>query len=109
MTEFNKPLHQGVRGLQQLTLQMIAEGQSNPHFLAAGATDYCRYFGNVLLAYMWARIAKVCLDKQDDQYYVAKLASARFFFKRIFPETLGLAAKIQAGHKTLMDYPVEMM
>ena len=33
---------------------------------------------------------------------------ARFFFKKIFPETIGLAAKIQAGHKTLMDYPVEM-
>jgi alkylation response protein AidB-like acyl-CoA dehydrogenase len=109
MTEFNKPLYQGVRGLQQLTLQMIAEGQSNPHFLAAGATDYCRYFSNVLLAYMWARMAKVCLEKPDEPYYGAKLASARFFFTRIFPETMSLAAKIQAGDKTLMDYPLEMM
>jgi len=109
MAEFNKPLHQGVRGLQQLTLLMIAEGQSNPHFLAAGATDYCRYFSNVLIAYMWARIAKVSLPKKGEPFYDAKLASARFFFKKIFPETVGLAAKIQAGHKTLMDYPLEMM
>ena len=109
MSEFNKPLHQGVRGLQQLTLLMIAEGQANPHFLAAGATDYCRYFGNVLLAYMWAKMAKVSLTKQGEPFYDAKIASARFFFKRIFPETVGLAAKVQAGHKTLMDYPVEMM
>lgn len=109
MKEFNKPLHQGVRGLQQLTLLMIAEGQANPHFLAAGATDYCRYFGNVLLAYMWARMAKISMTKKGDPFYDAKIASARFFFKRIFPETVGLAAKVQAGHKTVMDYPVEMM
>ncbi|MDB3854714.1 acyl-CoA dehydrogenase C-terminal domain-containing protein [Euryarchaeota archaeon] len=109
MSEFNKPLHQGVRGLQQLTLLMIAEGQANPHFLAAGATDYCRYFGNVLLAYMWAKMAKVSLTKQGEPFYDAKIASARFFFKKVFPETVGLAAKVQAGHKSLMDYPVEMM
>ena len=108
MGEFNKPLHQGVRGLQQITLLMIAEGMANPHFLAAGATDYCRYFGNVLLGYMWAKMAKVCLERQGEPFYDAKLASARFFFKRIYPETVSLAAKIQSGPKTLMDYPVEM-
>ena len=64
MSEFNKPLHQGVRGLQQLTLLMIAEGQANPHFLASGATDYCRYFGNVLLAYMWAKMAKTAIKRK---------------------------------------------
>ena len=108
MAEFNKPLHQGARGLQQITLLMIAEGMANPHFLAAGATDYCRYFGNVLLAYMWARMAKICLQKKGDPFYDAKLASARFFFKRIYPETISLAAKIQSGPKPLMDYPLEM-
>tara|TARA_B100001113_G_scaffold263229_1_gene218124 strand:- start:2264 stop:4066 length:1803 start_codon:yes stop_codon:yes gene_type:complete len=109
MAEFNKPLHQGVRGLQQLTLLMIAEGQANPHFLASGATDYCRYFGNVLLAYMWAKMAKISLNKKGNPFYDAKVASARYFFNRIFPETVGLAARIQSGHKNLMDYPVEMM
>ena len=108
MSEFNKPLHQGVRGLQQLTLLMIAEGQANPHFLASGATDYCRYFGNVLLAYMWAKMAKISIEKIGDPFYDAKLASARFFFKRIFPETVSLAAKIQSGHKTVMEFPTEM-
>jgi alkylation response protein AidB-like acyl-CoA dehydrogenase len=109
MDEFNKPLHQGVRGLQQITLLMIAEGMADPHFLAAGATDYCRYFGNVLLAYMWAKMAKVSLKRKGEPFYDAKLASARFFFKRIYPETISLAAKIQSGPKPLMDYPEAMM
>ena len=88
---------------------MISEGMADPHFLAAGATDYCRYFGNVLLAYMWAKMAKVSIEKKGDPFYDAKLASARFFFKRIYPETISLAAKIQSGPKSLMDYPEAMM
>ena len=43
MAPFTKSLYQGVRGLQQLTLLMVSEGAGNPHFLAAGATDYTRY------------------------------------------------------------------
>lgn len=109
MDEFNKPLHQGVKGLQQLTLLMITEGMSNPHFLAAGASDYLRYFANVVLAYMWAKMARVCLENPDSKFHQAKLASARVFFKRIFPETISLAASIQSGHKHLMEYPLEMM
>ena len=109
MAEFNKPLHKGVRGLQQLTLLMISQGMGNPHFLAAGATDYCRYFGNILLAYMWARMARVCLEHPDSDFHQAKLASARVFFNRIYPETISLAANIQAGHKDLMNYPEAMM
>jgi hypothetical protein len=57
---------------------------------------------------MWARMAKICLKNKGDPFYDAKLASARFFFKRIYPETVSLAAKIQSGPKPLMDYPVEM-
>ena len=54
-------------------------------------------------------MAKIILEKKGDAFYDAKIASARYFFKRIFPETVGLAARIQSGHKNLMEYPVEMM
>jgi hypothetical protein len=109
MAKYTKPLYQSVRGLQQLTLLMIAEGMGNPHFLAAGATDYCTYFGNTMLAYMWARMARVCLDAKaagrEEAFYDAKLKLADVFFAEILPENVGLAAKVQAGHKHLMAYP----
>ena len=109
MERYTKPLHQSVRGLQQLTLLMIAEGMGNPHFLAAGATDYCTYFGNTMLAYMWARMARVSLDAKaagiEDSFYDAKLRLADVFFAEILPENVGLAAKVQAGHKHLMKFP----
>ena len=69
---------QGVRGLQGIQGGTGDKGATGN----AGATDYCRYFGNVLLALMWARMAKISLEKQGEPFYDAKLASARFFFKR---------------------------
>ncbi len=112
MARYTKPLYQSVRGLQQLTLLMIAEGMGDPHFLAAGATDYCTYFGNTMLAYMWARMAKVCLDAKsagtEDPFYDAKLGLADVFFKEVLPDNTGLAAKVQQGHQHLMSYPEAM-
>jgi hypothetical protein len=109
MAEFNKPLHKSVKGLQQLTLLLMAEGAGNPHFLASGATDYCTFFGNTLLAYLWAKMARVSLNAKANgngtEFHEAKLASARVFFAEIHPDNVGLAAKIAAGHKHLMSYP----
>ena len=108
MAKYTKPLYQSVRGLQQLTLLIIAEGMGNPHFLAAGATDYCTYFGNTLLAYLWAKMARVCHDANEsgseELFYDAKLGLADVFFAEILPENVGLAAKIQSGHKHLMEF-----
>lgn len=109
MAKYTKPLYQSVRGLQQLTLLLIAEGMGDPHFLAAGATDYCTYFGNTMLAYIWARMAKVSHDAKaagsTEDFYDAKLLLADVFFAEILPENVGLAAKVQAGHKHLMAVP----
>ncbi len=113
MAKYTKPLYQSVRGLQQLTLLLIAEGMGNPHFLAAGATDYCTYFGNTMLAFMWAKMARVSLDAKaagkDDPFYDGKLGLADVFFAEILPENVGLAAKVQAGHKHLMEFPEALL
>ncbi|MBT3772596.1 MAG: acyl-CoA dehydrogenase [Euryarchaeota archaeon] len=109
MSKYTKPLYQNVKGLQQLTLLMISEGMGNPHFLAGSATDYTSYFGNTMLAFMWAKMAGVCIEAQkagvQDDFYKAKLALADVFFNEILPDNIGLAAKVQSGHKHLMEYP----
>lgn len=113
MAKYTKPLYQNIRGLQQLTLLMISEGMGNPHFLASGATDYCTYFGNTMLAFMWSKMAKVCLEAADSSpdpdFYLAKLKLADVFFNEILPENIGLAVKVQSGHKHLMEFPEALM
>jgi len=47
----------------------------------------------------------VALAKQDsgDPFYSAKLATARFYFAKLLPETAMLIRTVRAGSKTLMD------
>ena len=62
--------------------------------MGAAAVDYLRVAGHLVFAYFWARMAKVALAKQGsgDPFYTAKLATARFYFARLLPETAMLSA-----------------
>ena len=51
----------------------------------------------------WA-MAKVALARKDsgDPFYTAKLATARFYFAKVLPETAGLIRSARAGLAPLM-------
>jgi hypothetical protein len=61
--------------------------------------------GHLVFAYFWARMAKVALDRQSggDPFYRAKLATARFYFAKLLPETAGLIRTARSGAAPLMD------
>ena len=105
MTEFIKPLAKHVTYLQQGSLYIAKAGLGNPEDAAAGATEYLRLFALVVMGYCWARAAAAALEKMDSDkaYYGAKLATARFFFAKILPQTTGLLGAIVTGGKSVMD------
>ena len=72
--------------------------------MGAAAVDYLRVVGHLVFAYFWARMAKIALAKQDsgDPFYTAKLATARFYFAKLLPETAGLIRSARAGMAPLM-------
>jgi len=76
----------------------------NPDEVGAAAVDYLRVCGHLVFAYLWARMAKVALDKESsgDKFYVAKLATARFYFAKLLPETAGLIRSARAGVAPMM-------
>jgi hypothetical protein len=53
---------------------------------------------------MFARMAKIALAKKDfgDPFYAAKLATARFYFAKLLPETASLIRSARAGVAPLM-------
>ena len=73
--------------------------------VGAAAVDYLRVCGHLVFAYFWARMAKVALAKKDagDPFYAAKLATARFYFAKLLPETAGLIRSCRAGLKPLTE------
>ena len=92
--------------LQQATGIVAQKGLRNPNEAGAAASDYLTLFGHVALAFMWAKMAKLALEKKDDDssgFYTGKLKTARFFFERILPETSGLFAMVMAGGDSIMD------
>ena len=108
MTEFVTPLFRSFAKLQQTTLWLAEAGLKDQNDAAGAASEYLRAFGYVAIGYMWARMAKVALSKLaagangEDKFYQAKLDTARFYFKRVLPETAGLFATMTAGSETLM-------
>jgi hypothetical protein len=55
-------------------------------------------------------MAKVALEKEGDgdPFYAAKLATARFYFAKLLPETAGLIRTARAGVAPMMAMDVSM-
>ncbi|MHA1152248.1 MAG: acyl-CoA dehydrogenase C-terminal domain-containing protein [Alphaproteobacteria bacterium] len=105
LAEFILPLAKAFGRLQQATAWIAQQGLKDPEEAGAAATDYLRLFALTALAYLWARSAKVVLDRPEAErqdFHRAKLATARFYMTRVLPQTSSLFAAINAGAKPIM-------
>jgi len=104
MLEFINPLADLGEKLTKLSTELGLKAFGNPDEVGAAAVDYLRLVGHLVFAYFWARMARVALDHQDseDPFYRAKLATARFYFAFLLPETAALMRSARAGVKPLM-------
>ena len=88
------------------------QAMQNPEYVGAASVDYLMYSGYVTLAYLWARMASVAqaqLDAGagDEDFYKAKISTARFYFKRILPRVAGHKGAIEGGLDCMMDLDAE--
>ncbi len=105
MQEFINPLGDLGDKVTKLTTELGMKGFGNADEVGAAAVDYLRVVGHLVFAYFFARSAKIALDKQasGDPFYTAKLATARFYFAKLLPETAGLIRSARAGVKPLQE------
>ncbi|SAK42274.1 Acyl-CoA dehydrogenase-like protein [Caballeronia glebae] len=106
MQEFINPLADIGEKVQKLTMEIGMKAMQNPDEVGAAAVPYLRTVGHLVFSYFWARMARVALDRADsgDAFYKAKLATARFYFAKLLPETASTIRAARAGAKPMMDY-----
>ena len=108
MQEFINPLADLGDKVTKLTTELGMKGFGNADEVGAAAVDYLRVVGHLCFAYFFARMARVALDAQKksdkaaDPFYTAKLATARFYFAKLLPETSALIRTARAGSAPLM-------
>jgi alkylation response protein AidB-like acyl-CoA dehydrogenase len=105
MQEFINPLADLGEKVTKLTTEIGMRAFGNQDEAGAAAVDYLRVCGHLVFAYFWARMARVALDKVEggDPFYKAKLATARFYFAKLLPETASLIRSARAGVAPLME------
>jgi hypothetical protein len=104
MQEFVNPLAELGDKVTKLTTELGMKAFGNADEVGAAAVDYLRVCGHLVFAYLFARMAKLALEKKDsgDTFYAAKLHTARFYFAKLLPETAGLMRSARAGVAPLM-------
>jgi hypothetical protein len=107
MAEFITPIAILGDQMTKLTTELGFKGFQNADEVGAAAVDYLRVAGHLVFGYFWARMAQVALREiaagNTDQFYVAKLQTARFYFAKLFPETATLMRTARTGCKVLID------
>ena len=111
MKEFVEPLEKAMGRVQDSALFLMQNAMKNPDEAGGAATDLLRLMALTAMAYMWNRIVvaahKGLAAGNDNGFYEAKIATARFFMARVLPQTVSLNHQIKAGASTLMALPAD--
>ena len=110
MSEFITPLADLGEKVTKLTMEIGMKAFQNQEEVGAAAVPYLRVVGHLVFAYFFAQMAKIALEKQDsgDSFYQAKLATARFYFARLLPETAMLIRQARSGSASLMALDADL-
>jgi butyryl-CoA dehydrogenase len=110
MSEFVTPLAELGGKLTKLTMEIGMKALQNQDEVGAAAVPYLRVVGHLVYAYFFARMAKIALAKLDsgDGFYKAKLATARFYYARLLPETAMLIRQARSGAANLLELEAEL-
>jgi alkylation response protein AidB-like acyl-CoA dehydrogenase len=103
MAEFVSPLGELGEKVGKLTMEIGMKAFQNQDEVGAAAVPYLRVVGHMVFSYFFAQMAKIALAKKDsgDKFYESKLATARFYFARLYPETAMLIRQARSGASNL--------
>ncbi|MDZ5458776.1 acyl-CoA dehydrogenase C-terminal domain-containing protein [Azohydromonas lata] len=103
LQEFVNPLADLGDKVVKLTTELGFKAFQNRDEVGAAAVDYLRVCGHLVFAYLFVLQARIAVRKQgEDAFYRAKLATIRFYFAKLLPETAMLIRRARSGAQPLM-------
>jgi len=105
MAEFVGPLAELGGQIGELSMEIGTKAFRSQDEVGAAAVPYLRLVGHLAYAYFFARMARLALAHAGsaDPFYKAKLATARFYFARLLPETAMLLRQARSGAAALLE------
>jgi hypothetical protein len=109
MQEFLAPFNALQSEIQKLTVEIGQKAMKNPDEVGAAAVPYLRAIGHLVFSFAWCGAAGVAMrnlskpESANDPFYKAKVATARFYFAKLYPESAALIAQARAGSASLME------
>jgi alkylation response protein AidB-like acyl-CoA dehydrogenase len=110
LNEFVSPLGELGEKVGKLTMEIGMKAFQNQDEVGAAAVPYLRVVGHMVFSYFFAQMAKIALAKKDsgDKFYESKLATARFYFARLYPETAMLIRQARSGASNLLALDADL-
>jgi hypothetical protein len=115
MQEFLAPFNALQSEIQKLTVEIGQKAMKNPDEVGAAAVPYLRAIGHLVFSFAWCGAAGVAMrnlskpESANDPFYKAKVATARFYFAKLYPESAALIAQARAGSAPLMEIDSAML
>jgi alkylation response protein AidB-like acyl-CoA dehydrogenase len=98
-THFGRQLHECAEVLAMTTETICVSVTDDPELPYRVADDYLRVLGLILLAYAWAKTARIISTRGvADSFYQEKLVTGQFFFDSMLPEVQVRLAGIRSGY-----------
>ncbi len=112
MAEFINPLADLADKMQKLTMELGMKALQNRDEVGAAAVPYLRVAGHFVFAYWFAVMAKVAQEAiangSTENFYKAKIMTARFYMNKLLPETAMLIRQARSGSASLMEMEADL-
>lgn len=104
MSEFIQPLNRLLEQIDALLPNISLAADQDTSQISASATYFLRIVGHLVFSYFWCRAAKSALARtENDAFGKRKLATARFYFTHLLPETDMLLRRVLASSFTVTN------
>jgi len=105
LKSFIGPLQNALQEIMSSTMWLMQNGLQDPENALASASDYLNLLAISSMTYMWAKMAKHSVGK-NEPIDKNKVKTGTYFMEKVMPELIMYSKKVQAGKSSMMDMEV---